>query len=127
MEAIFLILIGAALFSQSWFILGLYSEGRTMGVFVGGLALLSLATIMFAPMVLTGEDVSPTADYLAEITIMKSLIIVWALYTVAVAGTRAVGLRRASNRLLLRFPRGCDTSPVPLLCERTATRRNPIQ
>ena len=85
MEAIFLILIGAALFSQSWFILGLYSEGRTMGVFVGGLGLLSLATIMFAPMVLTGEDVSPTADHLAEITIMKSLIIVWALYTVAVA------------------------------------------
>ena len=99
MEAIFLILVGAALFSQSWYVLGIYSEGRTMGVFVGGLGLLSLATIMFAPMVLTGEGVSPSADHLAEITVMKSLIIVWALYTIGVAAhglwdfdERAIGL-----------------------------------
>ena len=79
MEGIFLILIAGALFSQSWYVLGLYSEGRTMGIFVGGLGLLSLATIMFTPTLLTG------ADQLAEITLYKSVILVWAIYTVGVA------------------------------------------
>jgi len=35
MEGVFFVLIGAALFSEAWYLLGLYSEGRTMGVFVG--------------------------------------------------------------------------------------------
>ena len=88
MEPIFLILIGAALFSQSWYVLGLYSEGRTMGVFVGGLGVLSLAAIMFTPMLLTGGDKAdaPTqaARFLAETTVMKTLIGVWAVYAIAV-------------------------------------------
>ena len=40
MEGIFFILIGAALFTQSFYIIGLYAEGRTMGVLVGGLGVL---------------------------------------------------------------------------------------
>ena len=83
MEGVFLTLIGAALFSQSWYVLGMYSEGRTMGVFVGGLGLMSLAAIMFAPMLLTGEGTG--ADMLTETMIMKSLIAVWAVYAVGVA------------------------------------------
>jgi hypothetical protein len=85
MEGIFLILIGAALFSQSWYVLGMYSEGRTMGILVGGLGLLSLATITalaFAPMLLTGEGKG--ADMLAETTVMKSMVLMWALYAVGV-------------------------------------------
>ena len=85
MEGIFLILIAGALFSQSWYVLGMYSEGRTMGIFVGGLGLLSLATIMFAPtLFITGPDITGT-DQLAEITLYKSVILVWAVYTVGVA------------------------------------------
>ena len=84
MEGVFFTLIGAALFSQSWYVLGLYAEGRTMGVFVGGLGLISLGAITFTPMLLTGEGVS-TANNLAEISIIKLLIIVWALYAVGVA------------------------------------------
>ena len=83
MEAVFLTLIGAALFSQSWYVLGMYSEGRTMGVFVGGLGLLSLGTITLAPMLITGEG--PGAELLPEITIMKTLIFLWALYAIGVA------------------------------------------
>ena len=88
MEGIFFILIGGSLFSQAWFILGMYSEGRTMAVFVGGLGLLALATTMFAPMLITGEARGApldAADHLAELTVMKSLIIVWAVYGVGVA------------------------------------------
>ena len=84
MEGVFFTLIGAALFSQSWYVLGLYAEGRTMGVFVGGLGLISLGAITFTPMLLTGDGVS-TANNLAEVSIIKLLIIVWALYAVGVA------------------------------------------
>ena len=79
MEGIFLILIAGALFAQSWYMLGMYSEGRTMGIFVGGLGLLSLATITFTPTLLTG------AEQLAEVTLFKSVILVWAVYTIGVA------------------------------------------
>ncbi len=83
MEAVFLTLIGAALFSQSWYVLGMYSEGRTMGVFVGGLGLLSLGAITLTPMLLTGEG--PGAELLPETTLMKTLIFLWALYAIGVA------------------------------------------
>lgn len=83
MEGIFFILIGAALYSQAWYVLGLYSEGRTMAIFVGGLGLLSLATLTFAPTLLTGEP--RASDVLTETTLMKSLIAMWAVYAVGVA------------------------------------------
>ena len=59
MEGIFLVLIGAALFSQSWYVLGMYSEGRSMGIFVAGLGVLSLATLSaaaFVPLLLTKDS-----------------------------------------------------------------------
>ena len=82
MEGIFLVLIAGALFSQSWYVLGMHSEGRTTGVFVGGLGLVSLGTVaafLFAPTLLTGVDA------LAETTVMKTLIITWSLYAVGVS------------------------------------------
>ena len=83
MEPIFLTLVGGVLFAQSWYVLGLYSEGRTMGVFVGGLGLTSLVAVMFTPLLLDGTG--PGADQLTEVTVMKALILVWALYAVGVA------------------------------------------
>ena len=96
MEGLFLTLIGAALFCQSWHVLGMYAEGRTMGVIVGVLGLMSLSAIVMSPVLLTGESM------LAETTVMKTLIGVWAVYAVAVAATglwdlddRAIGFYSA--------------------------------
>ena len=83
MEAAFLVLIGGALFAQSWNHLGLFSEGRSMGVVVAGLGLLSLVGLVMTPMLLEGR--STEADVLTNITMMKALILVWAVYAVAVA------------------------------------------
>ena len=83
MEAAFLVLIGGALVAQSWNHLGLFSEGRTMGVVVGGLGLLSLVGLVMTPMLLEGR--STEADVLTNITMMKALILIWAVYAVAVA------------------------------------------
>lgn len=89
MEGIFLVLVGGALFAQSWYILGLYSEGRTMGVFVGGLGLASLIAITLSPMLLQDTNtkgVALNADFVVAATmVMKSLIVLWAVYAVGVA------------------------------------------
>ena len=82
MEGIFFLLIGAAIFSQAWYVLGLYSEGRTMGVFTAGLGLLALGTIMFGttitPTLITGEGSTEL------LTVLTALIVLWAIYSLAV-------------------------------------------
>ncbi len=83
MEGIFFALIGAALFSQSWHVLGLYAEGRMMAIFTGGLGILALIALWQTPQLLTGDGTG--ADMLAETTILKMIIIVWAAYAVGVA------------------------------------------
>ena len=106
MEGIFFILVGAALFTQSWHILGLYSEGRTMGVFMGALGLLTLGTVMFGasvePVLLTGDpDVADkatkAAGMLADLTVFKGLVVVWAVYAI---GAGAQGLWELEDRAI---------------------------
>lgn len=81
MEGVGLILIGAALFSQSWYLLGLYPDGRAVGLYMVALGLAALMTITFTPQLLVG---GPQAHQLAETTVMKMLIILWAGYAVGV-------------------------------------------
>ena len=87
MEGIFFLLIAAAIFSQSWHVLGLYAEGRTMGVFTAGLGLMTLGTVMF------GTTITPTllsGDGSTELlTALTALIVLWAVYAV-VAGAQGI-------------------------------------
>ena len=94
MEGVALVLIGAILFNHSWYLLRLYPDGRTMGIFVGALGLATLVTLTFEPMLLTGvgddgsllmRGTTMVANPLAEITILKLVIIVWAGYAIGVA------------------------------------------
>ena len=87
MEAVFLVLVGAVLFSQAWHMLGLYSDGRSVGVIIGGLSLLSLGAVLLEPLLLTGtgDKTISAANHLSELTVTKTLIIVWAVYGIAVA------------------------------------------
>ena len=111
MEAIILILIGAAIFSQSWYILGMYTEGRTMGVVMGALGVVTLATVAFdgasfAPMLLTSDGTKSTIvdalEVVASNNVMKTIIVVWGVYAIGVAAhsiwdleERAVGFYAA--------------------------------
>ncbi len=95
MEALFLVLIGAALFSHSWSLLGLYHEGRTMGLYVGGLGLVTLIALMLAPMLLVGGQ--PDSDVVVETNVMKVLIILWAGYAI---GVGAHGLWEFDDRAI---------------------------
>lgn len=95
MEGVFLVLIGAALFSHSWHLLGLYHEERTMGLYVGGLGLAALIAITLAPMLLGARGTG--AETLADITVMKVLIILWAGYAI---GVGAHGLWEFDDRAI---------------------------
>ncbi len=95
MEALFLVLIGAALFSHSWSLLGLYHEGRTMGLYVGGLGVVALIALMLTPMLLVGGQTG--SDVAVEINVMKVLIILWAGYAI---GVGAHGLWEFDDRAI---------------------------
>ena len=61
-----------------------------MGIFVGGLGLLALGTVVFAfdPVLLKdGTTVSSGTEVLAQATVMKTVIVVWALYAIGVAAS----------------------------------------
>ena len=81
MEGVAFILIGGALFSQSWHVLGLYADGRTSGLFTAALAVMALLAIRMTPMLFTG---GADSNVLAETTILELLIIFWAVYGIGV-------------------------------------------
>ena len=95
MEGLFLVLIGAALFSHSWSLLGLYHEGRTMGLYVGGLGVVALIALMLPTMLLVGGQ--PGSDVVVETNLMKVLIILWAGYAI---GVGAHGLWEFDDRAI---------------------------
>ena len=88
MEGIFFILIGAALFAHSWYLLGLYTDGRTMGLIAGGLtvglaaAAAGAAAGTFEPALIPLEVNGVTNPV---VTALQVYITLWAVYTGAVA------------------------------------------
>ena len=97
MEGIFFLLIGAAIFSQAGRVLGLYSEGRTVGVLTMGLGVLTLGTFMLgttvAPSLISGEGATEL------VTALTALVMLWAIYSLAVGAqslwdmdTRPIGV-----------------------------------
>ncbi len=124
MEALGLILIAGALFCHSWYILGLYPDGRAVGIYVGAFGLAALIATTMAPMILIGGDSMAVADAggdtarkyysiaagLADTTMMKTLIIVWSIYAVGVGAQsifdydeRAVGFSGAVAAVVSLF------------------------
>ena len=84
MEGLALTLIGAAIFSHSWYLMGLYSDGRTVGVLMAALGAGMLITLTLEPQLL-GLQGADDSQKLGEITMMKTLIVMWAVYAGVVA------------------------------------------
>jgi hypothetical protein len=101
MEGFALILIGAAIFSHSWYLLGLYSDARPVGIVMAALAAGILITLTMQPQVV-GYMGSNGVQLVGEMTMMKMLIVMWAVYAVIVAAQgwwdleeRSIGLYAA--------------------------------
>ncbi len=84
MEGFAITLIGGALFMHSSHLLGLCSERRAVGALMAALAAGLLLTLTFEPQLLGTQGTNPVQQ-LAEVTVMKTLIVVWAIYAAAVA------------------------------------------
>ncbi|HJO81391.1 MAG: hypothetical protein QGG34_08275 [SAR202 cluster bacterium] len=84
MEGFALILIGAAIFSHSWYLLGMYSDARPVGVIMAALAAGILITLTMQPQVV-GYMGSNGVQLVGEMTMMKMLIVMWAVYAGIVA------------------------------------------
>ena len=91
MEGFAIILIGGAIFMHSWHLLGVCSDGRTIGALMAALAVGLLLALTFEPQLLGTQGSRPVLQ-LAEITVMKTLIVMWAIYAAAVAAQAFWGL-----------------------------------
>ena len=85
MEGIALILIGAAIFSHSWHLLGLYADARTVGVIMAAAALGLVLTLFAAQPQFLGGMGDNAAVRLGEITVLQTAALAWAIYAAAVA------------------------------------------
>ena len=83
MEGLFFILVGSALFAHSWYLLGLYTDGRMMGIVMAALAAGMLITLTLDPQLL--GTAGPAAGKAAQVTILETLIVAWAIYAGVVA------------------------------------------
>ncbi|MCH9010726.1 MAG: hypothetical protein IIC21_08890 [Chloroflexi bacterium] len=84
MEGFALTLIGGAIFIHSLRLLGICTEDRATGALMAALAAGLLLTLTFEPQLLGTQGTNPIQQ-LAEVTVMKSLIVMWAVYAAAVA------------------------------------------
>ena len=80
MVGLFLILLAALLFAQSWYFLGLYADPRTFGFIVAALAVGIAASVggTFEPIILSKDAALLTLA-------IRGFVILWAVYGAAVA------------------------------------------
>ncbi len=80
MVGLFLILLAALLFAQSWYFLGLYSDPRTFGLIVAALAVGIAVSVggTFEPIILSKDAALLTLAF-------RGFVILWAVYGAAVA------------------------------------------
>ena len=101
MEAVFFILVGGALFSQSWNLLGLLAEGRSLGLLVGILALASLIALVIDPMLLESE--LHHSHWETNNIVFKSIIVLWAVYLLAAGAQNFLDLEERAVGLFAGF------------------------
>lgn len=77
MELLFLLVLPAALWAQSWYFLGLYNNPRTLGIISGTVALTLGGLVVFG-----GASANPA---------ISGLILVWAVYSAIVASVALWG------------------------------------
>lgn len=101
MEAVFFVLVGGALFSQSWNLLGLLSEGRSLGILVAGLALMALIALILDPMIIQSE--LHHSHWATNTIVFKGIIILWAVYLLASGAQNFLDLEERSIGLFAGF------------------------
>lgn len=92
MDLAFLLVLPAALWVQSWHLLGFYANPRTLGMISAAVAVTLLAIVLFQDKL--GElTVLTPSDALLDVAIpLSAFILVWAMYAALVAGVYLWGM-----------------------------------
>ena len=99
MDLVFILAIAGGLWVQSWYLLGHYSNPRTLGLVAAAVAIILLGVVLFpvAPVVGTPlvviDKVEQVAPFFVDVqTALSAFILMWALYEAIVAGVYLWGL-----------------------------------
>ena len=90
MEVLFLLLVAAVLFTQAWYLMGLFADPRTTGLIAGALALGLLLTATTGGM---SGPVLINPDNTLAISTVKGFILLWAVYAAALGAHGLWGLQ----------------------------------
>ena len=83
MELIFLLVLPAALWAQSWYFLGLYTNPRSLGVIAATVAITLIGLVVFGPAV--------AEPMVSDAAPLSAFVLAWALYAAMVAAVTLWG------------------------------------
>ena len=93
MDVVFLLVLPAGLWVQSWYLLGSYSNPRTLGMISAAVAIVLLGVVLFQDHIAMYPAYGkPLEDTLTVGTAVSAFVLVWALYAALVAGVYLWGL-----------------------------------
>lgn len=99
MDLVFLFVLPAALWVQSWYLLGFYTNPRTLGMVSAGVAIILLGVVLFQdqlPLAVEAPADLGELGFIQPSTAISGFILVWAVYAVLVAGVYLWGLESRS-------------------------------
>ena len=85
MDVAFLLIVPGLLWVQSWYLLGLLPNPRSLGIVAVGVAIALFAVLVFQDQ-LTTVVTTPAGGLIEVTTPISVLVLVWTVYAVAVAG-----------------------------------------
>ena len=93
MDLVFLLVLPSVLFVQGWYLLGFYANPKTLGMTAAGTAIILLAVVLFQDKLQLVVSIGAPGDLLiSPATAISAFVLVWAGYSVLVAGVYLWGL-----------------------------------
>lgn len=93
MDLVFLLVLPSVLFVQGWYLLGFYANPKTLGMTAAGTAIILLAVVLFQDKLQLVVSIGAPGDLLiGPATAISAFVLVWAGYSVLVAGVYLWGL-----------------------------------
>ena len=92
MDLAFLLVLPGVLWIQAWYLLGFYGNPKTLGLIAGAVAILLFGIVLFQDQLPTAiKAPSDLGAFLAPATGLSVFILVWAVYSLLVAGVHLWG------------------------------------
>ncbi len=92
MDLAFLLVLPAALWIQSWYLLGFYANPRTLGMISAAVAVTLLAIVLFQDKLGELTVLKPSGALLDVAIPLSIFILVWAIYAALMAGVYLWGM-----------------------------------